>query len=330
MNILDIPLSIGFESVAIQQEKNICKSRLDVDISAEWCRGLPALGVPILAANMSSVTNADFCIKLERLGALGVLHRAWRDHDEYYDEVRKIYEGVTSTAHISASVGVGPEQVALAQHLIRAGAKVVFIDIAHGYCDAVLETAKAIKKWSPHTKIVVGNVVNTDAMEFYNDVADAVKVGVGQGLACETKNTAGATEKQFSAVLKFKEISKKLGLPIISDGGIREPADIVKAIAAGANSVMIGSAFARCPESAAPLVDGQKLYYGMASRRSQEHWRGMKPGTCPEGKEVYLTLGEPVSNLIERYSGALRSGITYAGAWNISTFQQKVKFVRLG
>ena len=142
-------------------------------------------------------------------------------------------------------------------------------------------------------------------------------------------------EKQFSAVYKFKVLSKSLGVPIISDGGTREPADFVKAIGAGANSVMAGMIFARCPESAADIVQqvGQtpkKLYAGMASRYVQDKWKGgIKEGTCPEGGIRLLEVGESSEKLLERYSGALRSGITYAGGTDIISFQNNVEFVRI-
>lgn len=162
------------------------------------------------------------------------------------------------------------------------------------------------------------------------DFVDAIKVGIAQGFACETKNTAGCTEKQFSAVFKFKELSKQYGIPVISDGSLREPADFTKAIAAGANSVMAGKVFAACPESAAEVIDNKKLYAGMASRYVQNKWRGgLKDGTCPEGGIRYLDIGEPLEQLLERYSGALRSGITYAGGTCIEDFQKEVEFVRL-
>ncbi len=152
--------------------------------------------------------------------------------------------------------------------------------------------------------------------------------------ACETAIATGCTEKQFSTVLKFKKVSKKLGLPIISDGGTRNPADVVKAIGAGASAVMAGQIFARCPESAAEVVEiegeKKKLYAGMSSRYVQDMWKGkLKPGTCVEGKVVYLKMGEPVDKFIERYSGAIRSGLTYSGARNIKDFQKKCQFIRI-
>ena len=233
-----------------------------------------------------------------------------------------------------ASVGVSNEDFDLSKCLINAGANIIVIDIAHGFADSVFNLAKTIKRFSRDTKIVIGNTTNPEIFTEELTYIDCVKIGLAQGFSCETKNTAGCTEGQFSAVLKFKQISKDFGIPVISDGGIREPADFVKAIAAGANSVMAGMIFGRCPESSGEtvLVDGipKKIYAGMASRYVQNTWKGgLKPGTCPEGKVTYLDIGEPVAALIERYSGALRSGITYSGAKDIKGLQDNAEFVRL-
>lgn len=327
---LEMPKSLSFQDVALRQGKNLCASRLDASIKSEVARGL-TLEVPMMAANMSSVTSASMCIALEKAGALGVLHRAWRTEHQYVEEVCLIAE---QCCNVAVSVGAGPEQVALAGQLAIAGANIIVIDIAQGYSPAVIETGRAIKKKRPHIKLIVGNTINPEMMYEVDDFADAVKVGIAQGSVCETKNTAGCTEKQFTAVQSFKDVSRKLGLPIISDGSIKEPGDFTKAIAAGANSVMAGGIFARCPESAADEVDvdgvTKKMYFGMASREAQRRWRGgVKKGTCPEGKTTLLSMGESVDSLLERYSGALRSGITYAGATNIVTLQDVAKFVRV-
>jgi IMP dehydrogenase/GMP reductase len=327
--ISSMPISLGFESVSITQNKNLCKSRLDTNINSEFVRGMN-LRVPLIAANMSSVIDAEFYIQLYKLGALGILHRAKKEEEMIADVMQVSKE----CEYVATSIGVGEDQYRVVKNLIHFGANIITIDIAHGYSDEVINLGRKIKTNYPHVKLIIGNTINTSIMEEVADFADAVKIGVGQGMACETKNTAACTEKQFSAVLKFKHLSKKLGLPTISDGGIREPADFVKAVAAGSNSVMAGSIFARCPESAAAIIEindvKKKVYFGMSSRRAQDTWKnGLKKGTCPEGKTTYLDIGESIDSLIERYSGALRSGITYAGATDINSFQENVQFVRL-
>lgn len=318
--------SLGFDDVAIKQKKNVCTSRLDVSTVSEIIRGV-TVTIPLIAANMSTVTSADFCISLYEHGGFAFLHRAMPEA-EYKQEVTAIAKKV---AWVCASIGVGNGQCDLVKELIRSGANIICVDIAHGYSDPVIDMAKFIKSFSVNTKVVVGNTVNPDMIEDVVGCCDAIKVGIAQGCACETKDTAGCTERQLSAVLKFKAASKKYGIPVISDGGIRKPADFVKAIGAGAAGVMAGSIFAACPDSAAELVDGKhKLYAGMASRHVQNHWKGgVKNGTCTEGKVVLLPVGESSEKLLERYQGALRSGITYAGYNNVDDFRDGCEFIKL-
>lgn len=319
-------LSLKFNQVGVKQKKNICKSRLDVNIRSEVIRDI-YLDIPLIASNMSTVCNRQFCELLHNLGSMGVMHRA-ADEQSIIHEVNLLSEKID---RVAVSVGIGPGQLEFAHKLIRAGANIIFIDVAHGYSDEVIELGKQIKGLG--VKVVLGNTTNIE-MLYEADFADAIKVGIAQGFACETRNTAGCTEGQFSAVFKFKKEAKKLGMPIISDGSIKEPADLTKAIGAGANSAMCGYIFARCPESAAEKlpIEGKikKIYAGMASRYVQNRWKGgLKDGTCPEGKVIPLDIGESAEALLERYSGALKSGITYAGGRDIRSFQDNVEFVRL-
>ena len=325
-----LELSLNFNNIAIKQKENICFSRLDSNIETEIVHGVKR-PYGLIAANMSTVCNADFCIHLYKLGAFGILHRA-NDQQTILNEVTKV---ASVCEWVGSSIGVGDDQFDLAKNLIRAGSNIITIDIAHGFSSRVADLASKIKNFSKNTKIIIGNLNNPDSAQLFYKYADGFKLGIANGFACETKNTAACNEGQFSVIRKFRQISRDLDIPIISDGSIREPGDYVKAIAAGANSVMAGKIFAHCPESAAPLVEVhpnkfKKLYAGMASRYVQDKWKGgLKKGTCPEGKITYLDIGESAERLLERYSGALRSGISYAGSKDIRSFQDNVEFVRL-
>lgn len=324
-----IPKSYNFNSIYISQNKNIVSSRLDIDITSEIIKGIK-IKIPLIGANMSTVCNANFCIELYKNGSLGVLHRADTD-ENIIKETKKISKNCKLVA---VSIGIGDGQKKLLNKLINADANIIFVDVAHGFGDYSIEMCRYIKEKYPHVKVVIGNTTNIDIVKDVYKFVDAIKVGIANGLACDTKYTAGCNEGQFSTVLKFKDVYKKYGIPIQSDGGVRIPADFVKAIGAGANSIMAGSILARCPESAAPLEMEQgiakKVYAGMASKYVQEMWRGgLKEGTCAEGKKILLDMGEPVKNLLERYAGALRSGITYGGGRDIESFQKNVKFVEV-
>ena len=323
-----LPKSLDFDDVAIQQEKNICLSRTSVNTESEIIKGVKR-NIPLIAANMSTVVNSSFINQLYKLGAFGIMHRAL-DDASYFLEIKEIAK---NCEWVAASIGVGNNQIDLFKNLVKNGANIICIDIAHGYSDQVIEMAREIKKFSPTIKVIIGNTTNTNLLEESYKYIDACKIGVGQGLACKTKDTAGSTEKMISCILKFKFLSKELGIPIIADGGIRKPADFTKAIGAGASSVMAGSVFAACPESSAEIIikNGEqfKVYSGMASREVQEKWRGLKNGTCTEGKTLHLPLGENLDKLVERYLGALRSGITYSGTDNLISFQTRCSFIRI-
>jgi IMP dehydrogenase/GMP reductase len=324
--------SLGFESIAIKQKKNKCLSRLDANTESEIIKGV-IIKIPLIAANMSSVIDSNFYNKIMSLGAFAFLHRAKSIEGRCQDVMRVRNE----CEWIATSIGIGNEEYENAKTLILVGANIILIDIAHGYCDPVIELGRKLKKDFPHIKMVVGNTVNVGMMDEVMDFADALKVGVGQGLACDTKSTAGCTEKQFSAVLKFKSRAKHLGIPIISDGGLREPADFIKSIGAGANSAMAGSVFAACEDSPSeitcnsqPYGGPKKIYAGMASEYVQNQWKGgLKPGTCAEGSVKYLDIGKPVDKMLEMWQGALRTGISYAGGVDIRSFQETVEFIRL-
>lgn len=327
-SIESIPISLGFEDVAISQKKNLLKSRLDANIESEIIRGV-FRPIPLIAANMNSVINPDFYIKLYNLGAFAVLHRAC-DYEQQLADIKKV---ASRCEWVASSVGISESDFESLATFVHFGMNVCFIDVAHGYSDFILDYAKKIKREYPGLKLVLGNTTNVGLLEESSEFADAIKVGIAQGFACETANTAGCTEKQFSAVLKFKERSRQLGVPIISDGGIREAGDFSKSIAAGANSAMAGKIFAMCPESAAEVVmqDGmlKKRYVGMAARATQNEWKGgLKAGTCSEGGVRFINIGESSEALLERYSGALRSSITYGGGIDIKSFQDSVEFVR--
>jgi len=277
---------------------------------------------------MSSVVNAEFCIRLYKFGALGVMHRAFKESGDYLDEVEKI---ANECPVVAVSVGVKENDFRLINDLHQAGANCFVVDVAHGFSDSVLKMCRHIKEWYPEVRVVAGNTINSEMIEQYHKYIDAIKIGIGGGSACITANTAGCTKNQFSAVYDCRSTAKAYNIPIISDGAIREPADFSKAIGAGASAVMAGSIFARCPESAAEIVDiggtKKKVYRGMASRPVQEEWLGKVNNNCPEGKTVLLDLGESVENLLARYTGALRSGISYAGFDNIEDFKSGCEFI---
>jgi len=179
--------SLGFEEIAIKQKKNICLSRLDANIVSEAIRGV-SLQIPLIAANMSTVVNVDFCIQLSKLGALGILHRA----DTRENTLASINKIAKVCEWVAASIGIEQDQFDWAKEIIKAGCNIITIDVAHGFSEPIIDLGKKIKKYNSDIKIILGNTTNPEIIYECYEFADAIKVGIAQGLACETKNTAAA------------------------------------------------------------------------------------------------------------------------------------------
>ncbi len=244
---------------------------------------------------------------------------------------------------VGAAVGVGDDLQLRAPALIAAGVDVLAVDTAHGHSAGVIAGVKELKKVFPDTEIIAGNVATgAAAKELVDAGVDAVKVGVGPGSICTTRIISGVGVPQVSAIQDCMSAIQGSGVPIIADGGIKFSGDIVKAIAAGAHSVMIGGMFAGTDESPGELVLYQgrsyKVYRGMGSLEA------MKDGSkdryfqddvesegklVPEGIEGRVPYRGPISATVFQMVGGLRSGMGYTGCENLEELRTKAKFVRI-
>jgi len=243
---------------------------------------------------------------------------------------------------VGAALGVGADAVKRAAALYKAGVDVVVVDTAHGHSKRVIDTIKALKKKLPDLELIAGNVATAEATrDLIKAGVNAVKVGVGPGSICTTRIIAGAGVPQITAVKECSEVAEAAGIPIIADGGIQYSGDITKAIAAGANSVMIGGLFAGTDESPGELMLYQgrtyKVYRGMGSigameagskdRYAQEKVESKK--LVPEGVEGRVPYKGPVSASIHQLLGGIRSGMGYCGCENIEELRKNSRFVRI-
>ena len=249
---------------------------------------------------------------------------------------------------VGAAIGVTHGEMERAEALLTAGADVLVLDIAHGHADHCIEMVKAIRASFPSAQIIAGNVATRDgARELAEAGADAIKVGIGPGSICTTRIVTGFGVPQLTAIIDSCEGVRDSGLnlPVISDGGIQKSGDLVKALAAGAETVMIGSLFAGTEESpgSAVIRDGQKfkVVRGMASlgaamgRRAAEHadesaedpedWDKV----VPEGVEAVVPYRGYVGEVLYQLVGGLRSGLSYGGAHNILELQENAEFVEI-
>jgi len=244
---------------------------------------------------------------------------------------------------VGAALGVGDGALERAGKLVEAGIDVLVVDTAHGHSRAVVETVRLVRRKFPGVALVGGNIATGEAAEALIDAgADAVKVGVGPGSICTTRVIAGIGIPQLSAVMRVAEVAHSRGKTVIADGGIRYSGDVVKAVAAGADSVMIGSLFAGTDESPGEVVIYRgrsfKSYRGMGSlgamKGGESKDRYFQEGQeeeklVPEGIEGLVPYKGPMSAIAYQLVGGLRSGMGYVGASNIEGLQRNAKFVRI-
>ena len=244
---------------------------------------------------------------------------------------------------VAAAIGVTPDAVLRAEALVNAGVDAIIIDTAHGHTKGVVDVLKSVKERFPDVDVIVGNIATADAARYLvENGADGVKVGIGPGSICTTRVVAGVGFPQFSAVLEVAAALKGSGVPVIADGGIRYTGDIPKALAAGADSVMLGSLLAGTKESPGETIifEGRKFksYRGMGSVEA------MKEGSkdryfqdveddikklVPEGIVGRVPYKGELNESMQQFIGGLRAGMGYCGAKDIPTLQETGKFVRI-
>jgi IMP dehydrogenase len=244
---------------------------------------------------------------------------------------------------VGGAVGVGPDREQRVDALIKAGVDIIVIDTAHGHSKKVLQAVAATKKNFPEAELVAGNVGTAEATrDLIKAGVDAVKVGVGPGSICTTRVIAGVGVPQLSAIFECSGAARKADIPVIADGGIKYSGDVTKALAAGADSVMIGSLFAGTEESPGETVIFQgrsyKIYRGMGSEeamkagssdRYYQEALDLESKLVPEGIVGRVPSRGKLSDLVYQLVGGLRSGMGYVGAQTIPELQSKAKFVRI-
>jgi IMP dehydrogenase len=244
---------------------------------------------------------------------------------------------------VGAAVGVGPDRDARVEALVKAGVDVIAVDSAHGHAQAVVDSVSAIKRQFPAIEIIAGNVATAaGAKTLAKAGADAIKVGVGPGSICTTRVVAGVGVPQITAVTECARVAKEYQVPIIADGGVKYSGDVVKALAAGAHSVMIGSIFAGTDESPGEMILYQgrsyKVYRGMGSlgamkegARDRYFQEGVEEDAklVPEGIEGRVPYKGPLSSSVFQLIGGLRAGMGYVGCGTLDELRQKAKFIRI-
>lgn len=334
MHFRDKP-GFSFDDVLLVPQHSKIASRDDVDLSTTL--GKLKLQLPLLSANMDSVTEVNMAIAMGKAGGAGVLHRFAKG-----EQIIEWLRNLKSSAFNSISVIPRIISIGLDLKPFDGGADLVevcnevkvdaiCVDIAHGDHIRMLTTIEFLRTTLPTIDIIAGNVATSGAaFRLYQAGANIIKVGIGPGSVCSTRVVSGHGMPQLSAIIEVAEQVKFRGCSVIADGGIRYPGDIVKALAAGADAVMLGSLLAGTDEAAGRrFVEHGNIYKtfrGMASREVQEEKRGDRPPRV-EGVSAKVPYRGPVIDTLDNLEAGIRSGLSYSGANNLDELREVAEFV---
>ncbi|OIO17585.1 guanosine monophosphate reductase [Candidatus Kuenenbacteria bacterium CG11_big_fil_rev_8_21_14_0_20_37_9] len=304
----------------------------DVDTSIRLSNKVK-LDIPVLSAPMDTVTEDAMAIALGKLGGLGVIHRA-----NTIEEQAALVEKVKKEK-VFVGAAVGPSDFARVSAMDKAGADVIVVDCAHAHKIDIIKNAGKIKKII-RGLLVVGNVVTAKAAIDLAKIADVIKVGIGPGAICTTRVVAGVGVPQLTAVMDVVKALKPKNIPVIADGGLKYSGDVVKAIAAGALAVMMGSMLSGLQESPGKIftVNGKKYknYRGMGSlavmnknKSSDRYFQVGSKKYVPEGIEGMVVYKGKLADVIYQIVGGLKSGMGYIGAKNIKDMWSMAEFVQI-
>lgn len=297
------------------------------------------LTTPILSAAMDTVTTSQMAIAMGQNGGLGVIHKNLNINAQAQE-----VQLVKAAGYLcAAAVGPGPDLEARSRALVEAGVDALVLDTAHGHSRGVIEGVSKLRAWFAKTTIIAGNIATAEAAKALIEAgANVVKVGIGPGSICTTRIVAGVGIPQLTAIIEVAAVARPLGIGLIADGGIQQSGDITKAIAAGADAVMLGSLLAGTKESPGDIIEhagkSWKSYRGMGSlsamtEGSKDRYaqadvsEGKK--LVAEGVEAKMLFKGEVGPVLYQLTGGLRSGMGYLGATTLEELRHKAKFVQI-
>ena len=314
--------ALSFDDVLLRPQHSNIVTRADIDLSIEMPNDGFMLRLPVFASPMDSIMNAAMAMKMWEAGGVGVLHR-------YQNVKQQVGEVLEAKGKVLAAVGVTGDYLERAAALLDAGALGICVDVAHGHHDQVGRAVEKLRRLSPSTHLMAGNVATLDGFNFLADCgANSIRVGIGGGSICSTRIQTGHGVPTLQSVLECSESDREAIL--IADGGIKTSGDIVKALAAGADAVMIGSLLAGSNETPGEVIKSpgqvpRKIYRGMASPEAQINWRGRYSSN--EGVSRTVPVKGSVTGILYELDKGIRSGLSYSGARSIRDLQAKSKFI---
>ena len=325
----DIRTGLSYGDVLLVPQRSPVDSRNDIDISTQLTPGL-VLANPLVSAAMDTVTEAELAIALGEAGGIGTVHRFLTVAEQAAEVARVVEAGLP----VTAAVGINEDHLGRTGALVEAGVDAVVVDVAHGHMERTLDAVADIRAAYPDLDIVAGNVATPAGVEDLAAAgADCVKVGIGPGSHCTTRKVAGAGVPQLTAVNDCADAAPE-GVTICADGGIQTSGDAVKALMAGADTVMMGSLFAGTAEAPGETIEVDDVRYkhsrGMATTAAADE-RSDKGGdvTADEGVEGLTPYKGPVESVAEEFCAGIRSGLSYCGGHTIPAARDNAEFVRV-
>ena len=316
--------AVSFDDVLLVPQYSEINSRSEIEIRQNL-RNVGDFSVPIISSPMDTITGGRMAAAMRKLGGVGVIHR-YNTIDEQVEQVLQAEVGDP----VGAAIGVGGDFIERAIALCEAGASFLCIDVAHGHHAKVRYALEVLRNtYGDSLHIMAGNVAT---LEGFNDLADwgadSIRVGIGGGSICSTRTQTGHGIPTLQSVIDCSASDRDATL--IADGGIKNSGDIVKALAAGADFVMLGSLLAGTEETPGEVIRApgghpRKSYRGMASKDAQRDWKGSYRSV--EGVAHTVPLRGPVRLAIEDLEVGIRSGLSYSGAKTIPELQSKARFI---
>ena len=310
----------------------------DTNISCELTNNI-ILKSPFLSSAMDTVTESSMAIAMAKSGGIGIVHR----NLNIKKQTQEIIKVKKKNLLVGAAIGTSSDDLKRAELLIDNGVDLIVIDTAHGHSEKVLKILNKVRKKNHKIPICVGNIATGEAAKkLYNFGANIIKVGIGPGSICTTRMVSGIGVPQITAIMNVSKVLKGKNVKIISDGGIKFSGDIAKAIAAGADAIMMGSIFAGTEESPGKKFKIKNKFYkqyrgmgsigamsaGSSNRYFQENHKD-KSKFVPEGVEGRVEFKGQVSKIIYQLKGGLRSSMGYIGAKKLKDIKKNAKFIKI-
>lgn len=339
MSKLDhLPLGLTFDDVLICPTYSTVSSRFqeDLDLSAQLTSNI-RLDIPIVCSNMDTISEYDMAVAMSNLGGIAIIHR-FQPIEEHVKQLSKLKNLIVGINGIVGCIGV-EEEGQQRFRAIKPFCTAILIDVAHGAASSVVKQIRYVKEIDPSLPIIAGNIATyEEAIELITAGVHCIKCGIGGGSVCKTRIQTGVGVPQLTAIANVYRAITEVNTPIylIADGGIRYPGDIVKALVAGADTVMIGNLVAGTKETPGKIYQEYvnaletktyKLYRGLASKSAQLDWKGHV--SAVEGELTRVPVKGSVKEVIKEIEAGIRSAMSYVGARNLQELHNNSNLIRI-